>query len=79
MRRTAATNHGKMKVFPITVNIYAEDEEEAEQARHALGAFVDQLGQMGIMVTGRKVAQAVPRWDKNLLVKNQVISHFRER
>ena len=67
-----------MKVFPITIKIYAEDEQEAERARHALGGFVDQLGQMGIMVTGNKIAQAVPKWDKNILVKNQIISHFKE-
>ena len=67
-----------MKVFPITIKIYAEDEQEAEKARHALGGFVDQLGQMGIMVTGNKIAQAVPKWDKNILVKNQIISHFKE-
>ena len=67
-----------MKVYPITIKIYAEDEQEAEKARHALGGFVDQLGQMGIMVTGNKIAQTVPKWDKNILVKNQIISHFKE-
>ena len=67
-----------MKVFPITIKIYAEDEQEAEKARHALGGFVDQLGQMGIPVTGNKIAQAVPKWDKNILVKNHIISHFKE-
>lgn len=66
-----------MKVFPITIKIYAEDEQEAEQARHALGSFVDQMGRMGIQVTGKKIAQAVPNWDKNLLVKNQIINHFK--
>jgi len=66
-----------MKVFPITIKIYAEDEQEAEQARHALGGFVDQLGEMGIMVTGSKIAMAVPKWNKNILVKNQIINHFR--
>ena len=67
-----------MKVFPITIKIYAEDEQEAEQARQALGGFVNQMGQMGIMVTGQKIAQAVPKWDKNILVKSQIINHFKE-
>lgn len=66
-----------MKVYPITVNIYAEDEQEAERARQALGGFVDQMGRMGIMVTGGKIAEAVSRWDRNPLVRNQVIKHFR--
>lgn len=65
-----------MKVFPITIKIYAEDEQEAERARQALGGFVDQMGQMGLMVTGDKIAQAVPKWDKNMLVRSQVIKHF---
>lgn len=66
-----------MKVYPITINIYASDEQEAEQARKALGAFVDELGAMGIMVTGSKVAEAVPKW-KNPLVRGRIIGHFRQ-
>ena len=67
-----------MKVFPITIKIYAEDEQEAEQARHALGGFVNKMGEMGIMVTGSKIAQALPKWDKNPLVRSQVINHFKQ-
>ena len=70
-------NHGKMKVFPITIKIYAEDEQEAEKARQALGGFVDRLGEMGIMATGEKIAQAVPKWDKNPIVRSQIINHFK--
>ena len=66
-----------MKAFPITIKIYAEDEHEAEQARQALGGFVDQMGQLGIMVTGGKIAQAVPRLDKNPFIKNQIINYFK--
>ena len=66
-----------MKVFPITIKIYAEDEQEAENARHALGSFVDQLGQMGIPVTGNMIADGMARWDKNLFVKSKIIDHFK--
>lgn len=66
-----------MKVFPITVKIYAEDEQEAERARHALGGFVDQMGQMGIMVTGSKIADGMSRWDKNVFVRSKIIDHFK--
>ena len=66
-----------MKVYPITIKIYAEDEQEAEKARHALGSFVDQLGEMGIMVTGNKIADGMARWDKNLFVKSKIIDHFK--
>ena len=68
-----------MKVFPITIHIYAEDEQEAERARRALGAFVDDLGQMGLMVTGDRLATAVPKWKDNAIVRNRIISHFRKR
>ena len=66
-----------MNVYPITIKIYANDEQEAQRAQHALGQFVNDMGAMGIAVTGDKIAEAVPRWNKNVLVKNQIINHFR--
>ena len=66
-----------MKVYPITIKIYAEDEHEAAKARHALGGFVDQLGQMGIHVTGNKIADGMSRWDKNAFVRSKIIDHFK--
>ena len=66
-----------MKVFPITIKIYAEDEQEAERARHALGGFVDRMGQMGIMVTGDRIADGMSRWDRNALVRSRIIDHFK--
>ena len=65
-----------MKVYPITINIYAADEQEAELARKALGAFVDELGAMSIMVTGAKIAEAVPKW-KSPMVRGRIIGHFK--
>jgi len=67
-----------MKVFPITVNIYAEDEQEAQRAQKVLGQFVNDMGHMGIAVTGRKIAEAVPRWNANNLVKQQIVNHFKK-
>ena len=66
-----------MNVYPITINIYARDEEEARRAQQALGRFVDDMGALGIPVTGDKVASAVPRWDSNVIIRNQIINHFR--
>lgn len=63
--------------FPITLNIYAETAEEAEEARMALIAFIGQHAREGRAVTGRKVAQAVSNWDKNPIVKSQIINYFR--
>ena len=66
-----------MNVYPITIKIYAADEQEAQRAQHALGQFVNDMGAMGIAVTGDKIAEAVPRWNKNVLVENQIINHFK--
>lgn len=66
-----------MQVFPITIKIYAENEQEAEQARHALGGFVDQIGRHGLMVTGNKITAAVTRWEQNPFVKSQILKHFK--
>lgn len=66
-----------MNVYPITIKIYAADEQEAQRAQQALGQFVNDMGALGIRVTGSKIAEAVPRWNKNILVKNQIISHFK--
>lgn len=65
-----------MKGFPITFNIYAETAEEAEEARMALVSFIGEHAKHGRAVTGHKIAQAVSNWDKNLLVKNQIIKFF---
>jgi hypothetical protein len=66
-----------MKGFPITFNIYAESEQEAEEARMAIVAFIGQHARQGRAVTGRKIAQAIANWDKNLIVKNQIINYFK--
>ena len=66
-----------MKGFPITFNIYAESEQEAEEARMAIVAFIGQHARQGRAVTGRKIAQALANWDKNLIVKNQIINYFK--
>lgn len=66
-----------MKGYPITFNIYADSEQEAEEARMALVAFIGQHAQQGRAVTGRKIAQAVSNWDKNPIVKSQIINFFK--
>jgi hypothetical protein len=66
-----------MKGYPITLNIYAENEAEVEQARKALVAFISQHAQQGRAVTGKKIAEAVSRWDKNPFVKNQIINFLK--
>ena len=66
-----------MNVYPITVNIFAANEQEAQKAQKALGQFVNDMCQLGIHVTGNKIATAVPRWNQNSFVKAKIIEHFK--
>ena len=71
------TNETKeLKGFPLTFNLYAYDEQEVEEARMAIIAFIGQHAREGRAVTARKVAQAVSRWDQNPIVKSQIIKYF---
>ena len=66
----------QLKGFPLTFNLYAYDEQEVEEARMAIIAFIGQHAKEGRAVTARKVAQAVARWDQNPIVKSQIIKYF---
>ena len=67
----------QLKGFPLTFNLYAYDEQEVEEARMAIIAFIGQHAKEGRAVTARKVAQAVSNWDKNPIVKSQIINFFK--
>lgn len=71
-------NKQPLKGYSITFQLYAHSEEEAEEARMAIVAFIGQLRQYGRAVTGKKVAQAVVNWDSNPIVKNQILKHFKD-
>lgn len=67
----------QLKGFPLTFNIYAENEQEVEECRMAIIAFIGYHASQCRAVTARKVAQAIANWDKNLLVKNNIINFFK--
>ena len=67
----------RLKGFPIHFNIYAESEQEAEECRAAIIAFIGLHAAQCRAVTARKVAQAVNNWDKNPIVKNRIINYFK--
>jgi hypothetical protein len=60
--------------FPLTVNIYAHDQQEVEQAREALCTFIRSHALQGRAVTAGKITAALSRWDSNILVRNAVVS-----
>ena len=67
----------QLRGFPLTFNIYAENEQEVEEVRMAIIAFIGLHASQCRAVTARKVAQAVSNWDKNAIVKNQIINYFK--
>ena len=67
----------KLKGFPLSFNIYAENEQEVEECRSAIIAFIGLHASQCRAVTARKVAQALSNWEKNAIVKNQIINYFK--
>lgn len=66
-----------MQGFEIKFNIYAEDEQEAMTARNAIISFIDAHARQGRAVTGKKIVDAVSRWDKNPFIKSKIIDFFK--
>ena len=62
--------------FPLTFNIYAENEQEVEECRMAIIAFIGLHASQCRAVTARKVAQAISNWDKKPFVKYEIIKYF---
>ena len=65
-----------MRGFNISFNIYAETEQEAEEARAAIIDFIGQHARQGRAVTGKKIAEAVRNWERNPIVRNSIIKYF---
>lgn len=56
------------KIVSITFNIWANSEEEGEELKRELGAFVDHMGRQGRKVTATKLTEALRRWKDNYFV-----------
>ena len=67
----------ELKGYPITFNIYAENEQEVEMARRAIIEFIGFHASQCRAVTAKKLAQAITNWDSNPLVKNRINNYFR--
>lgn len=64
-------------IRPITFNIYASSDEEAEKGRRAIIQFINIMGQHGAMVSGNKIADAVSKLNDNSFVTSQIIKFFK--
>lgn len=66
-----------MKGFDIKFKVYAETQEEVENAQNALQSFVNKNAKEGRAVTARKISDIIPMWESNFLVKNSIINYFK--
>jgi len=65
-----------MKLYEVKVNVYADDERQAQAAEEALNSFVTELRAKGRAVTAQKLAEAVGKWQRNAIVRVEVLNHF---
>lgn len=65
------------KVVKIEFNIWANSDEEADELKKEICAFINYHGQQGRKVTASKLVEALRRWQSNPLVKQSIINHFR--
>ena len=68
----------EQEIRPITFNIYASSDEEAERGRKAIVQFINILGQHGAAVSGDKLAEAVSKLGENSFVFSQIIKFFKQ-
>ena len=62
-----------MQGFEIKFNVYANDQNEADNARNAIVSFINNMAQQGYAVTGNKIINAINRWGNNPLIKNYFV------
>ena len=59
-----------MQGFEVKFNVYANSQEEANEASMAIKQFISDFARRGIAVTASKMAEAVNRWKDNYWVTN---------
>ena len=66
-----------MRGYDIRFQIYADSEQEAEDARNAIVDFIAEHARCGRAVTGKKLADAIRNWKNNVIVRNRIINYFK--
>lgn len=67
----------KLIVRPITFNIYAATDEEAERGRQAIIQFINVMGQHGARVSGDKLKEAVSKMENATFITKGIIKFFK--
>lgn len=65
-----------MRLYSVQIPVYADSEEDAQRAANALATFVSEVKEQGRAVTARGVNEAVGKWQRNAIVKNEILKHF---
>ena len=65
------------KGFPISFNVYARNEQEVEELRNAIVAFIGTHARQGRAVDAARLAKAIANWDNNPIVKSRIIEYFK--
>ena len=66
-----------LRGFPVTFNVYARSEQEVEELRMAVVAFIGHHAHEGRAVDAARLARAISNWDRNPIVKSQIINYFK--
>ena len=77
MNEKGQNQQQSLRGFPVTFNVYARNEQEVEDLRMAVIAFIGHHAREGRAVDAARLAQAIANWDRNPLVKNQIINYFK--
>lgn len=65
------------KIVNISFNIWANDEQEADELKKSVCDFIDWFGERGKKVTAKKLSHALDNWQKNVFIRNQIINYFK--
>lgn len=62
----------------ISLNIYADTDDEAERGRKAIIQFINIMGQHGAAVSGDKIAEAMAMLNSSPFIMTQIIHFFKQ-
>lgn len=65
-----------MKGFEVKFNIYANSQEEADEASQTIKDFIAENAKNQVAITANKVSKAIKNWKSNVFVKNHIINYF---
>ena len=77
MNEKGQNQQQSLRGFPITFNVYARNEQEVEELRNVIVAFIGTHARQGRAVDAARLAKAIANWDNNPIVKSRIIEYFK--